>query len=202
MATVTSTKDEELRALTKIRKIVEALGPDSYVSTAFTGCFADAEENIQNDFALSMSGRLEYAEQQLEEAKARIAELKQLETENKRLTALLEKELEWHLYEMRENVKQEDYERLAGYVPNGANYMTDEEAKDWICDEFDFDRDKITILHEIDEYEISRHNQLRKTGRKIDRRPVYCATDYHYIRFNTSHWYYEVWNDTLCPFYC
>ena len=79
--------------------------------------------------------------------------------------------------------------------------MTDEEAKDWICSEFDFDRDKIIILHEIDEYEINRHRQLRKTGRKIDRRPVYCATDYHYIRFNTSRWYYEVWNDTLCPFY-
>ena len=80
--------------------------------------------------------------------------------------------------------------------------MTDDEAIHWICDEFDFDPSKITIIHEIDEYEINRHRQLRKTGRKIDRRPVYCATDYHYIRFNTSRWYYEVWNDQLRPFYC
>lgn len=113
----------------------------------------------------------------------------------------LEREQEWKPYEMEQNIKQTDYEELVSSVPNAANYMTDEEAKDWVCSEFDFDRDKITIIHEIDEYEINRHRQLRKTGRKIDRRPVYCATDYHYIRFNTSHWYYEVWNDTLCPFF-
>jgi hypothetical protein len=57
--------------------------------------------------------------------------------------------------------------------------------------EFDFDPSKVTILHEIDEYEINRHRQLSRTGKKIDRRPVYCATDYHYIRFNTSRFYYE-----------
>lgn len=102
-----------------------------------------------------------------------------------------------------QNVKQADYEMLAKGAADGkwAHYMTDEEAKDWISSEFDFDRDKITILHEVDELEINRHRQLRKTGRKIDRRPIYCATDYHYIRFNTSRWYYEVWNDTFRPFY-
>jgi hypothetical protein len=80
--------------------------------------------------------------------------------------------------------------------------MTDEEAIEWICSEFDFDPSKITIIHEIDAEEANRHHQCRKTGAKIDRRPIYCATDYHYIRFNTSRWYYEVWNDQLRPFYC
>lgn len=121
--------------------------------------------------------------------------------EIERLKKELEREQEWKPYESNHNVKQADYERLASSVPNGAHYMTDEEAKDWICDEFDFDRSKITILHEIEEEEVNRHRQCRKTGRKIDRRPIYCATDYHYIRFNTSRWYYEVWNDSLCPFY-
>ena len=82
--------------------------------------------------------------------------------------------------------------------------MTDAEALDWICSEFSFDRSKVTILHEIDEYEVNRHNQLRRTGKKIDRRPVYCATDYHYIRFNvgrSTSWMWEAWNGQLRPFY-
>ncbi len=124
-----------------------------------------------------------------------------LEKEVERLKTRLEREQEWKPYESDHNVKQADYERLASSVPNGAHYMTDEEAKDWICSEFDFDRNKITIFHEVDEEEVNRHHQCRRTGRKLDRRPVYCATDYHYIRFNTRNWYYEVWNDTLCPFY-
>lgn len=120
------------------------------------------------------------------------------------LTAELDRELEWKPYEMSGNVPQADYAKLADGAENGncSRYMTDDEALDWICSEFDFDRSKVTILHEIDEWEINRHNQLRKTGKKIDRRPVYCATDYHYIRFNTSRFYYECWNGTLRPFYC
>lgn len=127
-----------------------------------------------------------------------------LEKEIERLKAQLDREQEWKLYEMEQNVKQADYAKLAEGAADGkwAHYMTDEEAIQWICDEFDFDPAKVTILHEVDEYEINRHRQLRKTGRKIDRRPVYCATDYHYIRFNTSRWYYEVWNGSLHPFYC
>jgi hypothetical protein len=129
------------------------------------------------------------------------AEITRRDIEIERLKKGLEREQEWKPYEMEQNVKQSDYEKLASSVPNGAHYMTDEEAKDWICDEFDFDRDKITIIHEIDEEEVNRHHQCRKTGKKIDRRPIYFATDYHYIRFNTSRWYYEIWNDDLRPFY-
>lgn len=120
------------------------------------------------------------------------------------LTEKLDKELEWKPFEDNENVRQADYEKLAAGADTGrcSHYMTDEEAIRWICDEFDFDPAKITIVHEIDEYEVNRHRQLRKTGKKVDRRPVYCATDYHYIRFNTSRWFYEVWNGQLRPFYC
>lgn len=139
----------------------------------------------------------------LEIEKSYSSECKKLENEVESLKAQLEKEQEWKPYEMHENVPQSDYEKLAASADgNCAHYMTDEEAIQWICDEFDFDPAKVTIVHEIDEWEINRHNQLRKTGNKIDRRPVYCATDYHYIRFNTSRWYYEVWNDTLRPYYC
>ena len=52
-----ATKQQERAALEKIRKIVEELGPDSYIATAFDGCFKDAEANIENDWALSMKDR-------------------------------------------------------------------------------------------------------------------------------------------------
>lgn len=38
---------------------------DQERTAAFAGCFADAENNIENDFGDSMKGRLEYAEGQL-----------------------------------------------------------------------------------------------------------------------------------------
>ena len=130
-------------------------------------------------------------------------EIKKLQDQVAHLTKQLDRELEWKPYELSDNVPQADYERLAAGAESGrcAHYMTDEEAIRWICDEFDFDPAKVTIIHEVPEYEINRHSQLRKTGKMYDRRPVYCATDYHYIRFNTKRWFYEVWNGQLRPFY-
>lgn len=44
-----ATKQQEREALDKIRKLVEQLGPDSYLATTFEGCFQLAAENIDND---------------------------------------------------------------------------------------------------------------------------------------------------------
>lgn len=59
-----ATKEQELKALEKIRKIVEDLGEGSYIGTAFEGCFEIAEDNIGNDFACSMKQRWEAAEKE------------------------------------------------------------------------------------------------------------------------------------------
>ena len=63
-----TTKEQERKALEKIRKIVEELGENSYVGTAFDGCFEIAENNIEDDFACSMKQRAETAEEKLEAA--------------------------------------------------------------------------------------------------------------------------------------
>lgn len=60
---IPASKQQERDALDQIRAIVDTLGPDSYLATAFAGCFEDAEENIKNDFACSMKQRLENAGQ-------------------------------------------------------------------------------------------------------------------------------------------
>lgn len=77
-----TTKEQERKALAQIRKIVESLGEDSYVGKAFDGCFEDAEENIENDFAMSMKDRYEAAEKKINEYKQVRDELVE---ENKKL---------------------------------------------------------------------------------------------------------------------
>lgn len=69
-----ATKQQERDALEKIRKIVEQLGPDSYLATAFEGCFDLAAENIENDWACSMADRVRLAEKRAAELEDKLAE--------------------------------------------------------------------------------------------------------------------------------
>lgn len=90
-----TTKEQEIKALEKIRKIVNDLGEDSYIAIAFEGCFKDAEENIDNDFGVSMYSRWQGAEKKIEEYKKLRDELIRdynlLKNENKQLKADLER---------------------------------------------------------------------------------------------------------------
>lgn len=70
-----ATKQQERDTLAAIRKMVEELGPQSYLATAFDGCFEDAESNIENDFGDSMKTRWLHADAQLNAAKGTIEEL-------------------------------------------------------------------------------------------------------------------------------
>lgn len=110
---VPATKDQEREALAKIKQMVEELGPQSYVGTAFEGCFEDAESNIENDFAFSMKARVEDAEEKLREmgsdlvsAKADAAHLKEQLTAAQEERSALERKLagqslpEWLRFEL------------------------------------------------------------------------------------------------------
>lgn len=46
-----ATKDQEREVLQQIKAMVDNLGPNSYIATAFKGVFDIAEENIDNDFS-------------------------------------------------------------------------------------------------------------------------------------------------------
>lgn len=81
---VPATKQQEWEALEKIKAIVETLGPQSYLATAFEGCFEDAECNIENDFADSMKARWLHADAQLNAANGTIKELKEQLAESER----------------------------------------------------------------------------------------------------------------------
>ncbi|NCB62437.1 MAG: hypothetical protein EOM52_02310 [Clostridia bacterium] len=87
--TAIATKDQEWKALASIKKIVEGLGPQSYIATAFEGCFQDAEENIENDFACSMKGRYEAEHEKAVHNEGIATEAcKQLAAEKQKLTDL------------------------------------------------------------------------------------------------------------------
>lgn len=91
-----ATKEQERETLATIRQMVEELGPQSYLATAFEGAFEDAEVNIENDFGDSMKRRYESSEAALKkqiETGYRLEEsvhcleisVEQLKAENERL---------------------------------------------------------------------------------------------------------------------
>ena len=88
-----TTKEQERKALAKIKKIVEGLGIDSYIGMAFEGCFEVAAENIENDWGCSMKQRAESAEKkvttlELDNRDLRLAVKKAKEDASKEITAL------------------------------------------------------------------------------------------------------------------
>ena len=79
-----ATKQQERDTLAAIKKMVEELGPQSYLATAFDGCFEIAEQNIENDFADSMKDRWIHADMQFNSANGAIEELKEQLAESQR----------------------------------------------------------------------------------------------------------------------
>lgn len=197
-----ATKEQERKALEKIRKIVEELGgSDSYIGMAFEGCFEIAEENIENDFACSMKQRVEAARKEAEHFKNisnySTNELDKAREEIGRLRKQLEKDQEWQAYEIYKNVSQNDYTHLSEQPDT--KFFTDAEAKELLYDWFGFAKEKITIYRSVPTYEKNRHNQLRRIG-TVDRRPAYNATDWNYIRFDCGGVCYELYNGHLSFF--
>lgn len=62
-----TTKEQEFKALERIKKIIDDLGKDSYIGTAFEGCFEIAKSNIENDWACSMKQRWTSVDSKLRE---------------------------------------------------------------------------------------------------------------------------------------
>lgn len=193
-----ATKEQERKALEQIRKIVDGLGKNSYVGTAFDGCFEMAEENIEFDCAYSMKGNYESAVRHAntfrQTAEKLTAENNSLKSKLEQLEMQLDRELEWQTYIDKDNVSQSEYEHLAGDA--GTRFLSDEEAKDILYDWFGFAKEKVKIINRVSTYEINRHGRLRKTG-TIERRPAYNAADWNYIRFNCGCISYELCNDQI-----
>lgn len=77
---MSTTKEQERKALEKIMKIVSDLRENSYLSMAFDGCFEIAESNIDNDFGDSPRENLAYAEKQIKDLEAKIERFSEANT--------------------------------------------------------------------------------------------------------------------------
>ena len=113
-----TSKEEERKALEQIKKIVSTLGPDSYIATAFEGCFDIAESNIDNDFACSMkqwADRLEGQNKELTKTVAeQKAEIEQLNGTNQSLRQDQDTVSELLVKERKQNA--EEINRLNGII--------------------------------------------------------------------------------------
>lgn len=177
-----TTKEQERKALGQIKEIIDHLGPNSYVGTAFDGCFEIAEENIRNDTARNVKYYIDEATRLDKQVTDLMECLAASGTEIGRLEAALDKELEWRSYiDTKHNISQDEYDNLAG--ASGVKDLSDEGAIQIIADEFGFEKDRIMIVREIPTYEINRHGQIRQKG-TTERNPVFYAWDWYYIRFN------------------
>lgn len=145
---VSATKDQERQALAKIKAIIETLGPDSYLATAFEGTFEDAETNIDYDFGDSMKRRWESEketsshlreiiddlEKKLREAEqtiaARDAEVEALESF--RAQALTESELA-DIRERLDASEAEDEAAAATFADAIVKYADDPASADFIA---------------------------------------------------------------------
>lgn len=131
-------KEQERKALEKIRKIVEELGEDSYIGTAFDGVFEDAEQNIEWDAAFSMKARLESADKQYKELFDKVQErakrIEELEAENAKLREqVLEGDDVYDCYRYvneRKGKAEEIRDRAAVEVVNFADEPESDEFKE------------------------------------------------------------------------
>lgn len=133
------------------------------------------------------------AQKQIDELMKQISQLK---AENARLKSRLDAEQEWKPWTDKHAVPQEKYDEL---VKDG-RMMSDDEARNLVASELGFSPARIKILHETPEYEINRHGSLRQTGKMIDRRPCYNATDWHYVLFEvyaSTNAIYELYNGDM-----
>ena len=131
------------------------------------------------------------------EIRTRGSHLRSLRQQVEDLTRRLEREQEWKPSEDTGNVLQEAYEELA--AGGGTRKLTEEEAKELLCDWFGFEKQRIQILSAVPVYEVNRHRQLRKTGER-KRPPLYNATDWNYIYFCCGRMSYELHDGELDPY--
>lgn len=103
-----ATKQQEREALETIRKIVGELGPNSYVGTAFDGCFQVAVDNIENDCALSIKQRLENKEFTEEKLRGELAEAARRIEELGSMVGSLKDERDALVYQLTETTLTEE----------------------------------------------------------------------------------------------
>ena len=126
-------------------------------------------------------------------------EITELKKEVAELKAALEKEEEWKVSETSgTQMSQDDYLALE----RSGDIMTEDKAAEWVAEEFGFNPKAVKIRTKAQTYEVNRHHKMRN-GETYERKPIYCSTDWNYVRFDVNGnitWQYEAVNGELYPY--
>lgn len=184
--------DEEYR---KIEELYYQFNGDK---DSFCKCF------VENGGILDFYNARADTIQELEDKLRELAEQSEhmetvLNQEIKKLKDELDQELEWKPCSGGTNMDQEKYVDLL--TAGGTEVLTEEAAKEVIYHEYGFDPNKISIVSSVSIYEANRHHRMR-VSKQFDRKAVYNATDWNYIRFDCASWMYEMINGELRSYVC
>ena len=105
------------------------------------------------------------------------------------LEKALEREQEWRPFKDKPYISQKDYEELA--CVSIIKRISDDEAKNFLYNEYGFAQEKIIIIHSVSEREINRHGKVRNVCER-DRSPLYHSKDWNYIYFYCACIEYEL----------
>lgn len=127
-----TTKEQERKALAQIRKIVDGLGENSYIGTAFEGCFEKAEQNIDDDAAYSWKGEAEYFQRAANMYAASAAETEKKLEETQEELELVQKWYEQGKkdFDNKQKELQEACERIRELIDVKCELTSQIEAKD------------------------------------------------------------------------
>lgn len=121
--------------------------------------------------------------------------IKQKEELEKRL----DMELEWKPAEnVGTNLPDGKYYDLLS--SSASDVMTEDQVKEYLYRNFGFAKERITLVPEVCTFEVNRHGKLRVKTRD-ERKPLYCSSDYNYIRFDCAGNQWEVIDGELVPYY-
>lgn len=127
-----ATKEQERKAIQKIRKIVEELGENSYVGFAMEGVLELAEDNIREDTAYSMKKNAEIAWERADKA----------EKENKNLKAETE-DLKKTVKKRRTTISELNTELCNARAKAKANEVPEELIQEMYCMAYDKEAESI-----------------------------------------------------------
>ena len=127
-----ATKEQERKAIQKIRKIVEELGENSYVGFAMEGVLELAEDNIREDTAYSMKKNAEIAWERADKA----------EKENKGLKKEVE-DLKKTVKKRRTTISELNTELCNARAKAKANEVPEELIQEMYCMAYDKEAESI-----------------------------------------------------------
>ena len=134
-----TTKDQERKAVEKIRKIVEELGENSYVGFAMEGVLELAEDNIREDTAYSMKKNAEIAWERADKAEK---ENKDLKKENKDLKKEIE-DLKKTVEKRGTTISELNTELCNARAEAKANEIPEELVQEMYCMAYDKEAESI-----------------------------------------------------------